>query len=324
MSNLERSPRETSCGGRAAVAVEPVRELQLGAAVALGGPRAMSVTRTLPNRARRMVGAWCFIDHYGPADISASSGMCVPPHPHSGLQTVSWLVAGEVLHRDSMGNRRLITPGSLHLMTAGHGISHSEESPTDHSPTLHGVQLWTALPDRDRHVDPHFAHHPTLPVLTDSGITLTVIMGEVGGVRSPAAVYSPLVGAEAVLEPGSDTRLPLRTDWEYAALALSGAVDVDGVTLSPGPLLYLGSGRSDLPLRSDRAARVLLIGGEPFEEHILMWWNFVGRDHDEIVTAREDWMHTDERFGTVRGYPGERLPAPPLPTVRLKPRGRRR
>jgi redox-sensitive bicupin YhaK (pirin superfamily) len=324
MSNLERSPQETPCGGRAAVSVEPVRELQYGAAVALGGPRAMSVTRMLPNRIRRMVGAWCFVDYYGPDDITASTGMQVPPHPHSGLQTVSWLISGEVLHRDSLGSHQLVTPGLLNLMTAGHGISHSEESPADHSPTLHGVQLWTALPDRDRHVDPHFEHHPRLPVLTDTGAVVTVIMGEMGGAASPADVYSPLVGVEARLEPGADTRLPLQPDWEYATLALAGTIDVDGLALSPGPLLYLGSGRSDLSLRAERAARLLLIGGEPFEEHIVMWWNFVGRDHEDIVIARDDWMSARPRFGAVRGYPGDPLPAPPLPTVRLKPRGRHR
>ena len=324
MSNLERSPQETPCGGRAAVAVEPVRELQYGAAVALGGPRGMSVTRTLPNRTRRMVGAWCFVDYYGPDDISQSAGMRVAPHPHTGLQTVSWLISGEVLHRDSLGSRQLVMPDQLNLMTAGYGISHSEESPADHSPILHGVQLWTALPDRDRHVSPHFEHHPDLPVLTDTGVMVTVIMGEMGGAASPADVYSPLVGAKVLLEPGADTRLPLQPDWEYAALAFAGAVDVDGVALSPGPLLYLGCGRSDLPLRAEGAAQLLLIGGEPFEEHIVMWWNFVGRDHEDIVTARDEWTRANARFGTVRGYHGDPLPAPPQPTVRLKPRARQR
>jgi quercetin 2,3-dioxygenase len=290
--------------------------------VALGGPRGMTVTRTLPHRGRRMVGAWCFVDYYGPEDISDAPGMNVAPHPHTGLQTVSWLVEGEVLHRDSVGSVQLVRPGQLNLMTAGPGISHSEQSPAEHSGVLHGVQLWTALPDRDRSVRPRFEHHPDLPVLTDTGVTVKVIMGELGGATSPAAVYSPLVGAEAVLQPGADTRLPLQPSWEYAALILAGSVEVDGATLGPGPMLYLGSGRSDLPLRAEHGARLLLIGGEPFDEHILMWWNFVGRDHDEIATAREQWMRADPRFGTVHGYPGDRLPAPALPTVRLKPRGR--
>jgi redox-sensitive bicupin YhaK (pirin superfamily) len=269
-----------------------------------------------------MVGAWCFVDFYGPDDIGTSTGMQVAPHPHIGLQTVTWLVSGEVLHRDSVGSRQLVTPGQLNLMTAGNGISHSEESPPAHSPVLHGVQLWTALPNQHRHVRPHFEHHPVLPVLADTGVTIAVIMGELGGTASPADVYSPLVGAEVVLEPGAGTRVPLNPEWEYAALTLEGAVIVDGAALFPGPLLYLGSGRSDLPLRAGQAARLLLIGGEPFVEHLVMWWNFVGRDHDDIVTAGEEWMRLDPRFGTVRGYPSDRLPAPALPTVRLKPRGR--
>jgi quercetin 2,3-dioxygenase len=247
----------------------------------------------------------------------------VPPHPHIGLQTVSWLVTGEVLHRDSLGNNQLIKPGQLNLMTAGHAISHSEETPAEHPPVLHGVQLWTALPDKHRHVAPKFAHHADLPVLTETGVTVTVIMGELGDARSPARIFSPLVGAEAVLAEGADTRLPLIPDWEYAALVLSGTVEVDGQALSVGPLLYLGSGRSDLGLRSEASGRVLLIGGEPFDEQIVMWWNFIGRDHDEIVAAREDWM-SGQRFGTVRGYSGDPLPAPPMPTTRLKPRGRQR
>jgi quercetin 2,3-dioxygenase len=324
MSNLERSPQETSCGGRSAVAVEPVRELQFGHTVALGGPRAMTVTRTLPNRDRRMVGPWCFLDLFGPADVVGSAGMQVPPHPHTGLQTVSWLVAGEVMHRDSVGSQQLITPGQLNLMTAGHGISHSEESPADHSPVLHGVQLWTALPDRDRRIAPHFEHHAQLPVLTDAGLTLTVLMGDLDGLRSPAEVYSPMVGAEAVLASGADVRLPLREGWEYAALTLAGEPEVDGVALAVGPLLHLGTGRSGLALRADGPSRLLLIGGEPFEEHIVMWWNFVGRDHDDIVGAREEWTVGTGRFGEVHGSAGDPLPAPALPAVRLRPRGRQR
>jgi redox-sensitive bicupin YhaK (pirin superfamily) len=319
MSNVEPDPQETPCGGRAAVAVEPVRELQVGRTVPLGGPRAMMVTRTLPNRSRRMVGAWCFIDFYGPGDLTSAPGMRVPPHPHMGLQTVSWLVAGEVLHRDSLGSYQLIEPGQLNLMTAGHAISHSEETPAEHSAVLHGVQLWTALADEHRHMAPQFAHFPDLPVLTDTGVMVTVIMGELGHARSPAPVFSPLVGAEVVLAEGGGTRLPLIPDWEYAALVLSGRVEVDGLPLSAGPLLYLGSGRSDLGLSSDESGRVLLVGGEPFDEQIVMWWNFIGRDHDEIVAAREAWM-SGQRFGTVRGYAGDPLPAPPMPTTRLKPR----
>ncbi len=319
MSNLEPAPREAVCGGRAAVAAEPVRELLTGRDVVLG-IRGMTVTRTLPHRDRRMVGAWCFVDQYGPQDVRVSGGMRVPPHPHSALQTVSWLVEGEVLHRDSLGNEQLIRPGQLNLMTAGRGISHSEDS-TDASPVLHGVQLWVALPSADRDVPAHFEHHADLPVLADAGMRATVIAGTFAGRTSGARTYTPLVGVEVALDGGADTRLPLETDFEYAVLALAGGVEVDGMPLGPGPLLYLGTGRADLAVRADRPARVLLLGGEPFDEQIVMWWNFVARSHDEIVAAREEWM-TGDRFGVVRGYPGDRLPAPPLPATRLRPRGR--
>jgi redox-sensitive bicupin YhaK (pirin superfamily) len=321
MSNVERAPQEVPCGGHATVVAEPVHELYSGTEVPLGGPRAMRVTRTLPNRTRRMVGAWCFLDYYGPADLTDAPGMRVPPHPHTGLQTVSWLVAGEVLHRDSLGSHQLVRPGQLNLMTAGSGISHSEQTPTEHSPVLHGVQLWTALPDAARHTAPRFSHHAELPALTSTGCTVLVFLGQLGAVRSPAQTFSPLVGAEAALSAGADTRLPLEPDWEYAALVLAGTVEVDGRPLSAGPLLYLGRGRSDLSLRSPDSGRVLLLGGEPFDEQILMWWNFIGRDHEEIVAARAEWM-SGRRFGTVVGDADAPLPAPAMPTTRLRPRGR--
>jgi redox-sensitive bicupin YhaK (pirin superfamily) len=323
MSNVELQPAETVCGGRAEVAAEPVRDLITGHQVALGGPRGMTVTRTLPGRQRRMVGAWCFLDYYGPDDITGTRGMRVPPHPHTGLQTVSWLVAGEVLHRDSLGSVQLIEPGQLNLMTAGHAISHAEESPADHSPILHGVQLWVALPGSDRHTAPDFAHHPDLPVLRDGGAAVTVLMGELAGAVSPARCFTPLVGAEASLAAAATLPLPVEPDFEYAALALAGAVEVDGVPLTPGPLLYLGTGRSALDLRSDGGGKLLLLGGEPFAEQIVMWWNFVARDHEEIVADRAEWMGGD-RFGVVRGFDGDRLPAPEMPTTRLRPRGRER
>jgi redox-sensitive bicupin YhaK (pirin superfamily) len=279
----------------------------------------MMVDRTLPNRGRRMVGAWCFLDHYGPEDVA----MRVPPHPHTGLQTVSWLFAGAVRHRDSLGNDQLIQPGQLNLMTAGRGIAHAEDSPEDHSGVLHGVQLWVALPDADRRTDPDFAHHGDLPVTSGDGLTLTVFVGELAGAASPARAYSPLLGAEAVLAAGAHARLPLVPGFEYAVLAVSGTVRVDGVELSPGPLLYLGTGRAGLDLDADRPARVLVLGGEPFDGQIVMWWNFVGRDHEDIVADRTDWM-AGQRFGAVRDYPGDPLPAPAMPATRLKARGRQR
>jgi redox-sensitive bicupin YhaK (pirin superfamily) len=296
-------------------------ELLEGAPVALGGPRGMGVIRTLPNKHRRTVGAWCFLDAYGPEDLTGSAGMRVGPHPHIGLQTVSWLVSGEILHRDSLGSRREIRPGQLNLMTAGRGIAHSEETPVEHTPLLHGVQLWVALPDADRDVAPAFDTHADLPVLTDRGLAATVLIGTLAGATSPARAYTPLVGAEITLAAGTDSQLPLQSDFEYAVLALDGAATVDGATLKPGPLMYLGMGGTSLRLAAGSAARVLLLGGEPFEERLVMWWNFVARDHDEIVQARAEW-ESGSGFGAVHGYAGAAIPAPPMPITRLLPRDR--
>jgi redox-sensitive bicupin YhaK (pirin superfamily) len=191
--------------------------------------------RLLPQRTLRTIGAWCFLDHYGPDEVSRGHGMQVPPHPHIGLQTVSWLFEGLVLHRDSLGSRQLIRPGELNLMTAGGGIAHSEESAAGRPPLLHGLQLWIALAEAERHTEPRFAHHADLPVVRDGAASVTVV-----------------------------------------------------------------------------------VGGQPFAERLLMWWNFVARSAEEITRAREDWAAG--RFDPVYGYPGAPLAAPPLPGVPLKPR----
>jgi redox-sensitive bicupin YhaK (pirin superfamily) len=246
--------------------------------------------------------------------------MQVPPHPHIGLQTVSWLLSGEVHHRDSLGSDQLIRPGQLGLMTSGAGITHAEQSPVPHPALLHGVQLWVALPDAARTVTPAWEHHANLPVQRDHGMTATVILGDLGGATSPGQVHSPLVGVDIGLAPGADALVPLEAQFEHAALIMSGSAEVDGAHLTPGSMIYLGCARRDLELASTAGARVLLIGGVPFEEEIVMWWNFVARSNDEIVTAREQWM-TGSTFGDVAGYDGFRLPAPDLPPGKLKPGG---
>ena len=280
------------------------------------------VRRLLPNLGRRLVGAWCFVDHYGPDDVAGGPGMLVPPHPHIGLQTVSWLLEGEVHHRDSIGSDALISPGQLGLMTAGSGITHAEQSPVPHPALLHGVQLWVALPGSDLDAAPAWQHSADLPALTAAGMRAMVIMGELGGATSPGHAYTPLVGADVVLDAGAEALLPLEPEFEYALLAMAGSVEVENATLSVGTMLYLCCGRRDLRLRASGPARVLLLGGVPFEEQIVMWWNFVGRSNEEIAAAREQWM-TGSRFGVVAGA-GEPLPAPPLPAGRLKPGGRTR
>ena len=321
MSNLDREAVPAVCGGRGFVVAEPVRELLSPRRVPLG--ESTEVRRLLPNLGRRMVGAWCFVDHYGPDDIADEPGMQVPPHPHMGLQTVSWLHDGEVLHRDSTGSLQTIRPRELGLMTSGRGISHSEESPRPHARLLHGAQLWVALPDGHRHTDPHFEHHPDLPLVTAPGLTATVILGGIDGTASPGTTYTPIVGADLALTRGADVRLPLEPDFEYAVLAMSGETHVDGVPVPPGSMLYLGCGRTELPLRADSESALMLLGGEPFEEELVMFWNWIGRTQEEIEQARRDWTE-GTRFGEVKGYDGAPLPAPALPATRLKPRGRAR
>jgi redox-sensitive bicupin YhaK (pirin superfamily) len=220
VSNLEAEPRETVCHASAAtrtVLGDP--ELLAGHDVALG--RYTTVRRMLPHRERRMVGAWCFLDHFGPQSTINLPGMRVPPHPHTGLQTVTWLLEGEILHRDSLGSRQTILPGQLNLMTSGHGIAHSEESPDDRPPSLHGLQLWIALPDGARDGEPSFEHHPTLPRLAEDGVAVTVVAGELAGSRAPTRVHTPLFGAEIALAAGARTRVPVERDFEYAAVVLS-------------------------------------------------------------------------------------------------------
>ncbi|MFJ9575663.1 pirin family protein [Streptomyces sp. NPDC101191] len=319
MSNLDRQATLQVCGGRGFVVAEPVRELLSPRHVQLG--ESTEVRRLLPNLGRRMVGAWAFVDHYGPDDIADEPGMQVPPHPHMGLQTVSWLHEGEVLHRDSTGSLQTIRPRELGLMTSGRAISHSEESPASHARYLHGAQLWVALPDAHRHVEPHFQHHAELPRVTAPGLTATVILGALDGAVSPGTAYTPLTGADLALTAGTELRLPLDPDFEYAVLAMSGEAHVDDVPVLPGSMLYLGCGRTELPLRATSDAGLMLLGGEPFEEELVMWWNFVGRTDEEIRQAREDWM-TGSRFGEVKGYDGARLDAPEVPATQLKARGR--
>ncbi len=290
--------------------------------VPLGGPRAMTVHRTLPQRQRSLIGAWCFADHYGPADVSETGGMDVPPHPHTGLQTVSWLFPGEIEHRDSGGVHEMVRPGELNLMTAGSGVAHSEVS-TPRTTTLHGVQLWVALPDSARDQPRDFAHHVP-PVVALSGGSTQVFLGSLAGSTSPVATATPLLGAEVLVSPGEEVILAVDPAFEHGVLVDAGPVLLDGVELARAELGYVDTGRRQIVLTNPGAepARIVLLGGEPFEEPLVMWWNFVGRTHEEIVGFREQWQAKSDRFGAVEGYGGfpKHLPAPALPTTRLKPR----
>ncbi|GAA2742025.1 pirin family protein [Kitasatospora cinereorecta] len=290
--------------------------------VPLGGPRAMTVRRTLPQRTRSLIGAWCFVDHYGPDDVAETGGMDVAPHPHTGLQTVSWLFSGEIEHRDSLGVHALVRPGELNIMTGGHGISHSEVS-TSATTVLHGVQLWVALPEQHRHTARDFRHHVPQPVPLDGGGEARVFLGSLAGDTSPVPTFTPLVGAELTLRPHATTTLTVDPAFEHGLLVDRGDIRMAGTPLRSADLGYLAPGATSLTLTNttDAPARMVLLGGPPFEEQIVMWWNFIGRTHQDIVEAREEWQRNSDRFGTVPGYPGNRLPAPTLPGTALKPRG---
>jgi len=322
VSNLDRSPAARVLGGPESTTAGPSLELLPGKEVLLG--ESTRVRRLLPTLGRRLVGAWAFVDHYGPDDVAAAAGMQVAPHPHTGLQTVSWLLEGSVHHRDSLGSDVTFGPGELALMTAGHGIAHSEQSPHEHPRFLHGAQLWVALPDGSRDTAPAFEHHATLPGWTSDGLTATVLMGSFGGATSPGVAYTPLVGVDLALATGADVEVPLEPDFEYGLLASSGSATVEGAPLDRGAMLYLGTGRTSLRLTADEPTRLLLLGGEPFEEQLVMWWNFIGRSGEEIADYAEQWNAESARFGAVVGYDGDRLEAPPLPPVPLKARGRQR
>ncbi len=282
---------------------------RIEAAVATLG-EGMQIRRALPTRHRRLIGAWCFLDHFGPVDVSQNKGMRVGPHPHTGLQTVTWLIEGEILHRDSLGSLQVIRPGQLNLMTAGRGISHSEESPMPHPPGMHGVQFWIALPDSARHREPAFDHYPELPIIERDGARMTLLVGNAHGETSPARVYTPLVGLDVMLEAGSDLKLPLQRSFEHGLLVTQGEIEADGEALASGTLLYLPVGRDNISLRSAAAARVTVIGGEPLAEPVLLWWNFVGRDKEELARYCREWNAQATVFGEVIGYDGARLTAP--------------
>lgn len=281
----------------------PARTADLG-----GG---LTVMRTLPLRQHRLVGPWCFFDRFGPLSFTEHKAMDVAPHPHIGLQTVSWLFSGEVLHNDSLGFEGLVRPGELNLMTAGAGIAHSEETPERNSGQLHGIQLWVALEDAERRREPGFDHYADLPLLEPGGGRARVFMGELDGARSPGRAFSPLVGAELEIGANGKLRIPLKPDWEHALVMIDGEATLEGVRLAPGALHYLGTRREGLELASRDAARAILIGGEPFGESVIIWWNFVARTAEEIRQARDDWQ-ARRHFGEVKAYSGERLAAPPF------------
>jgi redox-sensitive bicupin YhaK (pirin superfamily) len=284
------------------IEIIPARRTELGS---------IKILRALPRRQRRMVGPWCFLDRFGPLQFTSDKGMDVAPHPHMGLQTVSWLVAGEMIHKDSLGCEALMRAGQLNLMTSGRGIAHSEETPKQNSGKLDGVQLCVALPDDQRKIAPSFDHHASLPVFNIGSTTIQLIIGKMLQQESPAKAFSPIVGADIVFHDSSVIDLTVENRFEHAIILLHGEGALDGSPIDATALHYISSGRNELRISGSPNCRLLLIGGEPFREPILMWWNFVARTHEEMTEARQNWMQ-HERFGEVLSYSGPRVPAPEL------------
>lgn len=319
MSNITQEGRASlstdcpACPGRPVLERIESRSSQLG--------ENLVIRRALPSRQRRMVGAWCFLDHAGPMDYGRGGGLAVGPHPHIGLQTFSWMIEGEILHRDSLGCEQVIRPGQVNLMTAGRGISHSEDAASDAPGRIHLAQLWIALPDAERQRAPAFEHYPSLPTFDADGVRITLLAGSALGETSPATVYTPLIGLDLRATAAARTRLELEPVFEHAALVLVGTASIEGEDLEPGTLLYLGNGRRDLDVALAEDSQVLLIGGEPFAEEVLLWWNFVARDPEEVEAAMADWQ-AGRHFVREIGSPTPPLEVPERLLGSLRPKRR--
>lgn len=286
----------------------------------VGDVGGIPIQRALPTKGRRVIGAWCFADHAGPATLPPERRMNVGPHPHTGLSTFSWMIEGEILHRDSLGSEQVLRPGQVNLMTAGRGIAHSEESLSDR---IHLAQLWIALPDAERDRAPSFQHFSALPRCFAGGFDATLLVGEFGGQRSPVPSFTPLLGVDLAADAPADAVLALQPGFEHGLMLLEGEIEAaptghDAVeTLTPGTLLYIGPGCPSVGLRCPAASRLLLLGGEPWAQPPLLWWNFVGREPAEMQAWVQDWAREDGgRFGVVEGYDGPRIPVPPVPALR--------
>lgn len=270
------------------------------------------IKRALPSREKRMIGAWCFLDHAGPVEFPAGDGLDIGPHPHIGLQTFTWMIDGTVMHMDSLGSEQLIRPKQVNLMTAGYGISHTEVAPVTET-RMHTAQLWIALPDDQRNMPPRFDHYPVLPTLQKDGTCITILVGDYLGQSSPVEVYSALLALDIEAVDDVDVVLELNPQFEYGVLVLDHQAVINGHELTQENMLVIETTHDNLHLQMQKGSRILLIGGEPFDSEILLWWNLVARSTEEIKTARDQWINHDARFGDIPKYLGDRLVAPVMP-----------
>ena len=284
----------------------------------------VKIQRFIPNAKLKTIGAWCFVDHFGP--IGQSEAMVVAAHPHMGLQTVTWIFSGKFEHRDSLGSVQELVPGQINLMTAGKGISHSEISIKAEG-DLHAMQLWVALPDESRHMDPVFDHVTDLPVIQTETLKAKVLAGEFMGRRAKTRIFSEMVGVEIRIPAGKKVVLPLEKAFEYGFVVVGGSAKLAAESgeleqIDKNRLVYWAPGEQTLEIEAgfDEDLVGMLLGGVPFPEKILMCWNFIGRTHEEIVSARTQWNARDSRFGSIDDDIGGWIPAPDMPNVTLAPR----
>lgn len=275
----------------------------------LGG---LGVSRVLPARGLRTVGPFIFFDHMGPVVLAPGGGVDVPPHPHIGLATVTYLFEGELLHRDSLGSTQVIRPGDVNWMVAGRGIVHSERTPPAMRQAacgvpIHGIQTWIALPRPHEECEPSFAHHParTLPEIRAGGALLRLLVGEAFSARAPAAVFAPMFYVDTLLEAGALVTLAPEHG-ERAAYVVKGEIEVGNVQCGAGQML-LADADADLTVRARGPARLMLLGGAPIDGPRHVWWNFVSSSAERIERAKLDWR--ENRFAPVPGDDG-RVPLP--------------
>ena len=275
---------------------------------------AFKVRRSLPAKARTMVGPFIFVDQFGPARLPAGHGMDVRPHPHINLATVTYLFEGAIGHRDSLGTDCVIEPGAVNLMTAGRGIVHSERSPAASrpaGPAFYGMQTWLALPDGKEEVDPAFEHvsGADLPLVQAEGVSARILMGTLWGATAATTQAAATIYADIVMTAFAQVPIDADAD-ERAVLVTEGEAELDGQRLEPFTLYVLAPGQA-MTLTATTAARAMLLGGEAFATPRHVWWNFVSSSRDRIVQAKEDWQA--RRFPLIPGDEEEFIPIPAAP-----------
>lgn len=278
------------------------------------------VARLIPQSKRRTIGAWCFLDHAGPAEFAeGSNGLQVGSHPHTNLQTFTWMLEGEVWHQDSLGFRQLIRPKQVNLMTAGtgdaRGIAHTEQTPEGVN-RLHAVQLWIALP-MNQEIEPNFEHYPELPEWHENGVDYVLTSGQFGGHTAPTTQYSPLLGVDIQFKETQTLTIPAQAGWEYGALVIAGSVTAaDGTRAAADELLFIEQAEDSFTLTAEAGSHIMLLGGEPLPHPTVIWWNFVADSRDALRRAVDDWNNASPRFGKeidLNGTGLKRLPAPEVP-----------